>query len=260
MQVGSLPSRWGKSAVARQLGHRTVLVALRDCVERWFFPSTCGGCGWPGAWWCSECQRSLVRVADCHPRCVRCDGLVPKPSAVCADCVDWPAALIAARALFLYRGPVRAALHRAKYRGERRRMEELASELGRASPEILAPWRSDLTCVVPIPLHPLRWRERGFNQSAILAKAVAGQLDIPLHDQLQRTRDTASQVGRTRSQRWANVAGAFVWSGSPLHGTVLLIDDTITTGATVAAGTTALVRAGASAVVVLAFARATEQF
>ncbi len=139
-------------------------------------------------------------------------------------------------------------------------MEELASELGRVSPEIVAPWRCELTCVVPIPLHPLRWRERGFNQSALLAKAVAGQLDIPIHDRLERIRDTASQVGRTRSQRWTNVAGAFVWSGSPLQGTVLLIDDTITTGATVAAATTALVQAGASAVVVLAFARATEQF
>ncbi|MCS7246512.1 MAG: ComF family protein [Thermomicrobium sp.] len=160
------------------------------------------------------------------------------------------------RALYQYRGPLRSAVHRVKYRGERRRAAQLATVLAAAAPELVSPWRSVLTCVVPVPLHPIRQRERGFNQSTVLACCVARSLDRPLFEDLCRRRWTSPQVGQDRAARWNNVAGAFRWNGGPLTGTVLLVDDVVTTGATIVAASEALVTAGAQAVVVLALARA----
>nr|WP_286207492.1 phosphoribosyltransferase family protein [Thermomicrobium sp. CFH 73360] len=90
----------------------------------------------------------------------------------------------------------------------------------------------------------------------MLAAAVARKLALPLEDGLVRLRATATQVSQDRAARWENVAGAFAWVGQPLEGTVLLVDDVVTTGATVIAASEALITAGARAVIVLALARA----
>ncbi len=161
-----------------------------------------------------------------------------------------------ARALYLYEGPLRAALHRVKYSGERRRGEFLGELLASSADVLVGDQRATLRCVVPVPLHQARLRQRGFNQSWLLAAAIARKLALPLEAGLVRLRATEAQVGRDRAGRWENVTGAFAWIGQPLEGTVLLIDDVVTTGATVTAASEALVRAGASAVIVLALARA----
>lgn len=231
---------------------RTVLTRS----ERLIFAPTCGGCGWPGTWWCRKCWASLPWLWEVSPRCRRC-SLPLHPGIACPDCPSWPAELSGVRALFRYEGPIRSALHRVKYRGERRRGEELGSLLARYAECLFDSQPGAFTAVVPVPLHESRLHTRGFNQSALLAKAVADRYGWLFAPALVRQRATASQVGLERERRWSNVAGAFAWLGRPLSGTVLLVDDVVTTGATIAAATAALVACGAERVTVLSLARST---
>ncbi len=118
----------------------------------------------------------------------------------------------------------------------------------------------DADLILPVPLHRTRLWRRRFNQSAALAQVVAREAGLPLATTaLTRVRRTRQQVGLTRAQRAANLQGAFHISAA-MRGLVegrraLLIDDVLTTGATVNAASRALLRAGASAVDVLTFAR-----
>jgi ComF family protein len=119
------------------------------------------------------------------------------------------------------------------------------------------PW-PDAALVVPVPLHPSRLAERGFNQSHEIARIVSRALDLRLAGPgLRRIRATPPQVGLSRQQRAGNLSGAFLADPSLVAGRhVVLIDDVVTTGSTVAAAAQALRVAGASEVVVWALARA----
>lgn len=224
-------------------------------IESFVFPATCGGCGWPGAWWCARCWAQLPWLEKYSARCPRCDAPLGERERRCPDCYRWPEGLIQARALFAFEHPVQPALYKVKYRGERRRGEALGRLLAAHAPRLLDLSALRVGAVVPIPLHASRYRERGFNQSSFLALPIARELGVPLLDGLVRVRETPSQVSSDRGTRWANLAGAFEWSGQPVPGTVLLVDDVVTTGATVAAAAEVLLSAGAQAVVVFALAR-----
>ena len=142
--------------------------------------------------------------------------------------------------------PVRAALHRGKYGGDCDALRELAAMTSSrlAGPRLFTP-----DAVVAVPLGARRRRQRGYNQSAIIAEVIAESRDVLVLDDLARTRDTPPQSARDETTRRGNVAGAFVWTGGDLHGQYLwLVDDVLTTGATVEAGASALVLAGASLV------------
>jgi ComF family protein len=113
--------------------------------------------------------------------------------------------------------------------------------------------------VIPVPLHPVRLRARGFNQSALLADCVASALGAPLlTNTLIRTRNTLSQAGMNRQERLTNLQNAFgVRKENQIgHKRVLLVDDVITTTATIREAASILVRAGAQYVDVVALARA----
>ena len=117
----------------------------------------------------------------------------------------------------------------------------------------------ELAAVVPLPLHSSRLRERGFNQSTLLARSVAGRLGVPVVDALERVRPTRTQVGLGRAGRKRNVEDAFAACGAMRAGLVLgLVDDVATSGATLAAASSALRAAGASRVVAVTFALALE--
>lgn len=157
----------------------------------------------------------------------------------------------------LYEGSLRAILHAFKYEGRR----TLAQPLGRMLREAGADLLTDVSCVVPVPLHPWRRIARGFNQSADLARA----LDLPVVHALWRTRRTQPQTGLSRAGRRRNVRGAFAVSPLLTRRTrdglvdgrvVLLVDDVRTTGATLDACARALRRAGAAGVRALTVARA----
>ena len=167
-------------------------------------------------------------------------------------------------ALFSFGHPVvRAAIHEAKYHGSTRAFTLLAlaltdylrdcDDVGR---------RTSYICIVPVPLSRERQKERGFNQVEEVARRAARELDIAVHATLlERTRDTVSQVSLPRGQREENMRGAFIVSPkldkqgriNPSH-TYILIDDVITTGATLQAALDALRDEGALHIIPLALA------
>lgn len=140
-----------------------------------------------------------------------------------------------------------------KYRGATRAARWMGEHL--AAVVLAAGWRPELVC--PVPLHASRLRRRGYNQAALVARALARALPVPLGLALTRTRFTASQARLERARRAANVAGAFKADGVSVAGrSVLLVDDVLTTGATAQACCAALLAAGAREVHVAVVARA----
>lgn len=215
-------------------------------------PSRCAACRGPApdAGLCRSCEQSLV---EAPPGCAVCGlglGLAAEVLAVkprrCPRCREKPPPFARARAAYMHGGALADALHRFKYAP--------APQLARPLGVLLAPAADGALAdvVAPVPLHPRRLRERGFDQAYLLAKAVARRLGLPLEGRLaRRVRATRPQVGLDRLAREANVRGAF-WAGPAARGLrVLLVDDVFTTGATAAACAAALKEAGARRVEVL---------
>jgi ComF family protein len=155
------------------------------------------------------------------------------------------------RAPFAYAGAARTAVLNLKFRSGRY-LVPLMGELMRGTVER---HRAGFDLVVPVPLSQRRLRERGFNQAALLAERVAAQMQAPLADRLLTRVERASQRTLNAEQRLANLLGAFSCEGLPPDPQVLLVDDVVTTGATVSACADTLAQAGARRVCVLAFAR-----
>lgn len=202
---------------------------------------------------CTTCADSLLPV--CSPRCPTC-GLTHGAGLVdhrCATCLADPPAFETARAPYLYGGALADAISRLKYTGATWLADPLSVLLETVEPAATP----DL--VVPVPLHPRRLVERGFNQSALLAARLARRLGAPLHASvIQRTKDTPPQARHARHERLTALQGAF--APRPNHQLdgerVLLVDDVVTTTATVRAAARALLRAGARAVEVVSLTRA----
>ena len=141
-----------------------------------------------------------------------------------------------------YTGPLRRSVRALKYGGSR----EVAGALGRALAAGVPPfWAPQAVCAVP--LHPARQRGRGYNQAELLARALAAELGVPCRPLLRRTRSTRQQARLHAGERRANLAGAFEASG-PAPPRVLLIDDVLTTGSTLAECERVLRAAGAGQV------------
>ena len=208
----------------------------------------------PAALLCARCLQQARRCAP--PLCARC-GL-PLAGAydaalACRPCRQHPPAFDAAWAPWQYTGAIRAGLKQLKYHHRHRLGAWFAEDMARTARAIGL--GADL--VVPVPLHWLKSRLRGTHTPAALAHRVARQLQLPCAPRaLRRVRWTATQTQLTRRQRQRNVAGAFQAQAALVrHRRILLIDDVLTSTATVQACSLALRHAGAAAVTVLAAAR-----
>lgn len=219
----------------RHAGLRLLDVAL---------PPRCVGCGTRDSWICPDCCGTLPVLPS--QRCRVCAVPQPGPQ-VCADCYRNPPRFDALHSAFLHQGLARELVHGLKYRGHRHLAEPLAAAAAAAIPSHIG-----FDAVIPVPLHQARQRERGFNQSQLLAE----QLKLPLRGGLERIRPTDSQAGLTQHERVANVRGAFKATDRFDGQTVLLVDDVCTTGATLDACAGALKRAGAARVAALTVSRA----
>ncbi len=155
-------------------------------------------------------------------------------------------------AAFEFIEPVRAALHRGKYGGDREALIELAAL---TSSRLRGPRLFSPDAVVAVPLGARRRRQRGYNQAELIAEILAEDRDVPMLGDLARIRETPPQSARDETTRRGNVAGAFAWTGNDLGGAYLwLVDDVLTTGATVAGSSAVLAVAGASLVDVVVVA------
>lgn len=219
----------------------------------WLFPPHCAACGARGAWLCATCLGALPRIVP--PFCPHC-GEPQRQAGLCLRCRENASSLEGMRSLGLYAGPLQRAIWALKYEGLRVLAEPLAVLLADYCGE--HPLPADL--IIPVPLHRRRERRRGYNQSALLGRALAGRLGLPYRpDLLVRLRDTPPQVGKSQEERRRNMEGAFAAGKAPVGARILLVDDVLTTGATLEACAAPLKAAGAASVWGLTLARAALQ-
>lgn len=226
---------------------QALLTLLRDLI----FPPRCALCRQPGPLLCPTCLATFPSFDE--PRCPRCDLPALSSGRPCRACQRGALpGLAGVRVVGPHRGPLRAAILALKFDGRR----ALAEPLGQM---LAARWQTapaGVDALVPVPLHPARRKERGFNQSRLLAEAAGARLELPLRPALlRRTRPTPQQVGLSWEARQQNVAGAFHATPDAAGGRWLLVDDVCTTGATLVACSAALRDAGAVAVWALTLAR-----
>lgn len=207
-------------------------------LDRWgqiildlIFPQVCVGCGRVDTLWCDRCQRALDDIPLAAP-------------------VHVVAPLAGVAATAVHEGTIQHLVWALKFDNGRALADRpLGQRLTRRLQALAWP----VNLIVPVPLHPRRYAERGYNQAELLASAVARSTRLPLETQaLRRTRATRSQVGLTADERRENMAAVFEADPQRCAGQViLLIDDVYTTGATMSAAAQALTDARASAIYAL---------
>lgn len=205
----------------------------------------CGAFSHDGIW-CKACDADLPRLTTA--RCPVC-ALPTHDGATCGRCLQHPPSFKHTVAAFAYAFPIDKLIQAVKFSGRLTLVHRLAAALAE---------RIDLRpdCIVAMPLHPLRLRERGFNQSHLLAQSIAKRLDIPLlSGACARTRNTTPQSSLAWQARGKNMRKAFSCS-SRLDGKhVAIADDVMTTGASVEELAHTLRQAGAAQVSVWVVAR-----
>ena len=240
---------------------------MREAVEQLLLPAECLLCRALFSFRdaarlvCDVCRHRWRPVRP--PWCARCGQ--PEPSfGRCRLCAAWPAAFGVARSAVWLDAGAREAVHALKYGG----LPRIATDLAVAMAGLDVPGR-EAGLLVPVPLGRARIRDRGYNQSERLARALGRRWQRPVVDLLVRSRDTAAQTALTPEARLANVAGAFAMrnaecgmrnegrpANSALGRPLVLVDDVFTTGATLAEAARALDRAGARTVAAVTFGRA----
>jgi ComF family protein len=220
------------------------------------FPPTCvlcGAPGLPGVDLCTGCMNDLPRNRPCCPRCAIPMPPDQPPGWVCGECRRHPPPFALAHTAFVYREPVTVMVAGAKFRGRL----NLARLLGICLAGSLLDSHVELPdLVVPVPLHPARMRERGYNQALEIARAAAPRLGVRIDAaRCVRTRSVTPQEGLERAQRRRNVRGAFEVGGRLDAAHVAILDDVVTTGSTAAEMAKALRGAGVDRVDLWAVAR-----
>jgi len=227
------------------------LISFRNRV----LPPACLFCGSPlsdkGEPFCVSC---LERLADSVVRCPCCalpvgsKGVQPH---LCQSCQSGVSLMGTSCALGGYSGVLKEMVQQFKYSGR----FYLDKPLARLLADKVVPGSCDL--IVAVPLYEQRQRKRGYNQAALLAGKMGGWLDVPVNPHLLiRSRKTISQQGLNRAERLQNVKGAFSVSGEVVMKRILLVDDVMTTGATVNECCRVLLKAGADQVDVAVIATA----
>ena len=202
----------------RRIGHAAVEAV---------YPKVCAGCGMRGMWLCDLCEPTVPTLAAVTSCCARCG--VPRLGNRCG-CREVASVIAHARSAYPYDGWAAASVRRLKYEAEPARAEHLAMLMAHHVAAF-----GPINAYVPVPLHPSRERERGYNQAERLATALSRITGVPVAPILHRTTVTVSQTTLSARERKANVANVFAidptWRPRP-GGRYVLIDDVRTTGST----------------------------
>jgi competence protein ComFC len=226
-----------------------------------FYPATCVVCAANverSEYLCADCQRAAPRIAA--PFCAKCSepfaGAITQTFS-CANCEHRVLHFDCAVAAYRSRGLVRKLVHEFKYARQRHLRYPVAGWLRQTLSDPRLHGRK-FDVIVPVPLHPARERERGFNQAMLLAELLAPAITAPLRAVLERTRYTTTQTAYDRAERMENLHGAFrLRKNKDVRDLrVLLIDDVLTTGSTLSECARVLRAAGAVSVHAATAARA----
>jgi ComF family protein len=228
----------------------------------WLLPPRCVLCrgrGQPPAFdLCAACEADLPRLERACPRCAQSREPHQGDGPDCHHCRGQDLPHARAFAPFVYAPPLDGIIHSLKYDGALANARVLGVLLGKAA--VMEQRYANVDLLVPVPLHPARLAERGFNQSFEIARFVARCVGRPCEPHgLARARATASQVGLARLERERNVHDAFAAasrSGRVRGKRVALIDDVVTTGSTVFEAARALLACDAAGVEIWSVGRA----
>jgi ComF family protein len=217
---------------------------LQEKVIDFFFPRRCVGCGKMGDLLCPVCTKKLPRLLP--PFCQKC-GKPESSGVLCPVCWGQVADIDGIRSVCRFEGTVRRAIHELKYRN----LKSIAVCLAALMVDYLRDNPIQGEVLMPVPLHPRRLRERGYNQSSLLAEKLGELTDLPVLDGcLCRLKDSLPQARTTSvEERRRNVEKAFICrQGKLQEKAVILIDDVCTSGATLESCAAALKAAGAISV------------
>lgn len=227
------------------------LKQLQSEVTDLFFPRECIGCGKVGDFICVRCAKKLPRLNP--PLCPRC-GRPETSGSYCHDCWGNHHNLESVRSVFAFDGLIRDAIHAFKYHN----LSAISCALGAFMADYFRKNEMKGDILIPVPLHERRIRERGYNQSELLAREISHILGIPCNGGLvQRIRDNGPQARTTSArQRRKNVENVFGNVSGEVNGIdVIVIDDVCTSGATLVSCAAALKNAGAGQVIGFTLAR-----
>ena len=224
---------------------------MLDAILNYIFPVKCVICGsvvperrYTAA--CCACWRALASITP--PFCPQCGVPAPAIEGPCGRCRTGENIFDFARSAVFFNETARELVHHLKYGGR----VSLAQPIGRILEKTISEHGFSASVVIPVPLHRKRERERGFNQAQLIAKALSLPVDTNI---VRRCKNTVTQTGLSRSERSRNLAGAFEVFGNVKGENVLVMDDVLTTGATMNEIAKVLKKAGAHRVEVVTFAR-----
>lgn len=223
-------------------------------VHRALFPPRCVLCDAKGDGGHDICTGCLNDLPTLGPACRRCGLPLPDAPAntLCGTCLNSSPAFDRTLALYQYAPPVDYMIQQLKFAGRLYFAPVLGALLARHIASHISP-----ACLMPVPLHRSRLRERGFNQAMELARPIAHRLRIPIHARIcRRTRATTAQSGMPRQGRRSNVRNAFTVRGPLPASHIAIVDDVMTTGSTVNELARLLKQNGAREVSVIVAARA----
>ncbi len=198
-----------------------------------FFPTRCPVCDGLVAPYgekiCLACMEKLKLLTP--PWCMKCGRKLEDEGELCEDCRKKGHEFIRGRALYEY-GSVAASIYRMKYGGRQEYADFFGEEMGRYLGSFIRQMKPD--GIVPVPLHRKRQKERGYNQAALLAKALGEHMEVPVYDKLvRRTKDTKPLKLQNPGERQNNLKKAFIIAENDVKlKTILLVDDIYTTGST----------------------------
>jgi len=223
---------------------------LLNTILNLVFPADCVLCGqqvseWRSGVLCGECEGGFRSPEP--PFCLRCGGPHPSPDGRCSRCVQGETRFDLARHALVFDEALRSAIHHFKYNDR----VSLARPFGRRLAACFRNGPFTAEVAIPVPLHRKRERRRGYNQAALLARQAGLEVRSDL---VRRKRPTDTQTDLTRRQRADNVRNAFECP-RPVSGRVLIVDDVMTTGATVNEVASILRKNGATRVEVLTLTR-----